>query len=278
MSSAQHLADFTHKIWDFYRANRRAFPWRDAPTPYNVFVSEIMLQQTQTGRSVEKFHEFIEAFPSFEALAQALFPEVLRVWKGLGYNRRALWIQRAAQMICSDFQGILPTSPEQLEQLPGIGPATARSITAFAHNIPTVFIETNIRAVFLHEFFPNQENIHDKELVPLVAQTVDHTNPREWYYALMDYGVFLKKNHPNPSRKSKHHTRQSKFEGSDRQIRGKVLEHLLLMGRSTREELTETCASPQERVNRIIEELLNDHLIEEQPNTFLRIAHHKQVQ
>lgn len=96
----------------------------------------------------------------------------------------------------------------------------------FAFNKPAVFIETNVRAVFLHSFFKDQDEVHDKELMPLVALTVDEINPREWYYALMDYGVYLKKTYKNPSKKSKHHTEQSAFEGSDRQIRGAVLRQL----------------------------------------------------
>jgi A/G-specific adenine glycosylase len=273
MSNNKEMLDaFVQKVWDFYRANKRNFPWRDTPTPYNVFVSEIMLQQTQTNRSIEKFHEFITAFPTFKALADAPFVEVLRVWKGLGYNRRALWIQKSAQIICQDYQGHVPQTPEELEKLPGIGPATARSITAFAWNTPTIFIETNVRSVFLHEFFNNIPDVHDKELLPLIEKTVNHTNPREWYYALMDYGVFLKKTYKNPSRKSKHHVKQSKFEGSDRQIRGRILEQLLALGKCSREELCELCACEPERLGRIAQELIDEKLIQEGVKNNLIIA------
>jgi len=266
------LDAFVQKIWGFYRAYKRPFQWRDTPKPYYVFVSEIMLQQTQTNRSIEKFSEFITAFPTFEHLANAPFVDVLRVWKGLGYNRRALWIQKSAQIICQDYKGVLPQTPEELEKLPGIGPATARSITAFAGNIPTIFIETNIRSVFLHEFFKDIPDVHDKDLMPLIEKTVDQENPREWYYALMDYGVHLKKTHKNPSRKSKHHVKQSKFEGSDRQIRGRILEQLLALGKCTREELCELCVCEPERLTRIAQELIDDALIQELPGNYLAIA------
>lgn len=259
--SQDMLDAFVQKVWEFYRANKREFPWRETPTPYRVFVSEIMLQQTQTSRSIDKFHEFLTAFPNFQSLAAASFPEVLRVWKGLGYNRRALWIQKSAQIICSECKGQLPQTPQELEALPGIGPATARSITTFAWNKPTIFIETNIRSVFLHEFFKDVPDVHDKDLLPLVEQTVDRANPREWYYALMDYGVYLKKNFPNPSRKSKHHVKQSKFEGSDRQIRGKILELLLAYKQSSLPELAETLSCEEGRLQKIVDDLQSDHLI-----------------
>lgn len=267
----EQLDAFVQKVWEFYRAHKRPFPWRCNPEPYSVFVSEIMLQQTQTGRSVEKFHEFMHAFPTFKSLADAPFVEVLRVWKGLGYNRRALWIQKSAQIVCTEFNESLPQTPEELEKFPGIGPATARSITAFAWDKPTIFIETNIRSVFLHEFFKDVPDVHDKDLMPLIEKTVDQLHPREWYYALMDYGVHLKKTYKNPSRKSKHHTKQSKFEGSDRQIRGRILEQLLALGTCTREELSELCICEPERLEHIVQELINEKLIQETKKFYLII-------
>ncbi|MBM3894316.1 A/G-specific adenine glycosylase [Candidatus Dependentiae bacterium] len=260
--------EFISKIWNFYRANKRHFAWRDNPTPYYVFVSEVMLQQTQTFRIIDKFELFISHFPDFNTLAQAPFVDVLRCWKGLGYNRRAKFIQQAAQIICTKHDGVLPSLPEELVKLPGIGPATACSIPTFAFNKPTVFIETNIRAVFIHEYFPSQENITDAQLMPLIQSTVDIKNPRDWYYALMDYGVFLKKNHKNPSRKSKHHVKQSKFEGSNRQLRGKILEQLLLFKKCTAHELAGVCASTEDKIDSITQDLINENLIEFDNNSF----------
>ncbi len=241
------ITSFRKFIWDFYHNQGRSFAWRNSESfvsssgvmadnssgtmaehvnPYHVVVSEIMLQQTQTYRVEPKYEQFIELFPDFETLACAPLRSVLSAWQGLGYNRRGKYLQQIAQKVVVDFNGVLPDDPNVLETFPGIGKGTAGSICAFAFNKPTIFIETNIRTVFIHSFFQNQDTVHDKELLPLIAQTVDIDNPREWYYALMDYGVHLKKLHANPSRKSKHHSKQSKFEGSDRQIRGMIIKML----------------------------------------------------
>lgn len=217
------LNAFKEVIWKFYLQNKRPFPWRETVEPYCIVVSEIMLQQTQTSRVVEKYLNFIKRFPTFQSLANASFSEVLKFWVGLGYNRRAQSLHLIAQRVVNEFNGTLPECPNVLETFKGLGPATASSIVAFAFNKPTVFIETNVRAVFLHTFFKNKEAIHDKQVMPLIALTVDESNPREWYYALMDYGVFLKKTYKNPSKKSKHHTVQQAFKGSNRQIRGAIL-------------------------------------------------------
>src|SRR5579872_3425524 len=191
------LLAFQEIIKNYYHKNGRVFSWRQNITPYHVVVSEIMLQQTQTDRVASKFELFIDIFPDFKALANAPFEQLLRTWKGLGYNRRAIALQKVAQKVMTEFGGVLPNSVDTLATFPGIGRATASSIVAFAFNSPTVFIETNIRTVFIYFFFYDKINkrmlIHDKEILPLVEKTVDQDNPRAWYYALMDYGVLLKK-------------------------------------------------------------------------------------
>jgi len=222
----QRLRDFKKTIWDHYAAQGRLFDWRNVDDPYRVFISEVMLQQTQTQRVAQKYPLFISLFPDFQSLANASLKDVLSAWQGLGYNRRGMYLHRAAQIITNEHNGILPDNPEILMQLPGIGKATASSIVAFAFNKPTIFIETNIRAVFIHFFFEGHDKVDDADLIPLVQATVDHKDPCQWYYALMDYGVMLKKTVINPSRKSKHYHKQSKFEGSDRQIRGAILRAL----------------------------------------------------
>jgi A/G-specific adenine glycosylase len=218
---------FIETIYSFYRQNKREFAWRDTDNAYYVFVSEVMLQQTQTSRVIEKFEQFIIRFPTLHDLACADLADVLLVWQGLGYNRRGRFLHESAQSIVRDHAGIIPDDPEILVTLPGIGKATAASIAAFAYNKPTVFIETNIRAVFIHYFFQDRHDVEDRELLPLIEQSLDTSDPRQWYYALMDYGVYLKKHCPNPSRKSAHHTKQSKFDGSLRQVRGAIMRVLL---------------------------------------------------
>lgn len=224
--SKDQIKSFQQFIWNYYRENGRQFAWRATQDPYAILISEIMLQQTQTHRVAPKYELWLTEFPTFHSLADASLRDVLSVWQGLGYNRRGMYLQQTAQRVVTQFNGVLPADPVILETFPGIGKNTAGSICAFAFNMSVVFIETNIRAVYIHSFFKDKELVHDKELLPLIAQTVDQANPREWYYALMDYGVFLKQQCKNPSRKSVHHAKQSKFEGSHRQIRGAILRAL----------------------------------------------------
>ena len=234
-----NICQFQQKIHNFYEKNKRDFAWRKDITPYKILVSEIMLQQTQTARVVHKFEQWMNVFPDMHSLASASTHQVLSVWQGLGYNRRGVALHLIVQQIMNDFGGILPDSPEILQRFSGIGPNTAGSICAFAFNLPVVFIETNIRTIFLHEFFYGEKNISDKQLLPLIAQTLDKKNPREWYYALMDYGVFLKKEYLANNKSSKHYVKQSKFIGSKRQIRGAIIRALTKNEKITEDELVE---------------------------------------
>ena len=234
----------------------RDLPWRRTYDPYAIWISEVMLQQTQVSRVDGRWQRWLERFPTVDALAAAAPSDVLEEWQGLGYNRRALSVHRAAQAI-SEAGGVFPQDPKELVKLPGIGPATAAGICAFAFNLHGVYLETNVRTVFLHELYPQAEGVPDSELVPLVeltcpASVADAANvadavaavtdavvdtaaesdeteltPRSWYYALLDYGAYLKKTIPNPSRRSKSHVKQSRFEGSHRQKRAELLRVLL---------------------------------------------------
>jgi A/G-specific adenine glycosylase len=251
---------FRRMIYSHYRLNRRDLPWRRTKDPYHVLVSEVMLQQTQVDRVVDKYKEFLEAFPDIQRLAKATLKEVLSVWQGLGYNRRAKALREAAQMIRDDFGGTVPPSIDDLVRLPGIGKATAASIAAFAFNIPTVFIETNVRTVFIHFFFKDKKNISDADVLPLVEKTLDRRNPRRWYNALMDYGTDLKKTIENPGRRSIHYQRQSTFRGSDRQVRGAVL-RLLGTGDMSERSLRETLGTDVDRLALILGQLTKEGFI-----------------
>ncbi len=225
----------------------RDLPWRRTYDPYAIWISEVMLQQTQVSRVDGRWQRWLERFPTVDALAAAAPSDVLEEWQGLGYNRRALSVHRAAQAI-SEAGGVFPQDQKELVKLPGIGPATAAGIRAFAFNLHGVYLETNVRTVFLHELYPQAEGVPDSELVPLVELTcpasvedaadiadADSTEndataeltPRSWYYALLDYGAYLKKTIPNPSRRSKSHVKQTRFEGSHRQKRAELLRVLL---------------------------------------------------
>lgn len=259
--NTEYITLFQQIIYTYYDQNRREFSWRNTQNPYHIVVSEIMLQQTQTHRVIEKFEQFLKAFPTIQSLAHAPFSAILAEWQGLGYNRRAQYLHLFAQRIVTECDGIIPANPGMLTSFKGIGPNTAGSICAFAFNMPTVFIETNIRAVFIHTFFKDKTQITDRSLMTLITQTVDKENPREWYYALMDYGVMLKKTTPNPSRKSAHHTTQSKFEGSNRQIRSHILRLLLKHNSLPLTELIQLINKEESRISSIITQLVKERLL-----------------
>lgn len=213
-------------VWAHYAAHSRAMPWRSRITPYRVFISEVMLQQTQVARVTEKFPAFIKEFPSFKSLAASPLQKVLGAWQGMGYNRRAMYLKRAAEKIVQEHKGVLPRDIVALEALPGIGPATARSIAAFAWNAPHAFIETNIRSVFLHHFFPSRSGVSDHMLMPHVKRALDADRSREWYWALMDYGTELKRAVGNASRRGTAYVKAKPFKGSDREVRGRIIRFL----------------------------------------------------
>ena len=225
--SVPALDDFRAAVWAYYRAHQREMPWRDVDDPYAVLVSEVMLQQTQVARVMDRYHEWMAAFPTLQALADAPLSAVLELWQGLGYNRRAIALKRAAEETVGRFGGALPNDAAALRTLPGVGPTTAAAVLNYAFEDPAPFIETNVRAVFLHHFFPQAEDVPDSALMPLVEATWDLEDPRGWGYALMDYGVFLKNSGANPSRRSRHHARQNPFEGSRRQRRARLLRAVL---------------------------------------------------
>jgi A/G-specific adenine glycosylase len=253
--SAARIRSFRRKVWEHYRRHRRAMPWRGEPDPYRVLVSEVMLQQTQVDRVLGKYGRFLAAFPDFTALDRAPLAAVLELWRGLGYNRRAIALKRIARAVLERHGGVLPRDPELLVALPGIGRATAGSLAAFAYDEPVVFIETNIRRVFLHEFFPGAEGVPDAALLPLVERALVAARPREWYYALMDFGQALAKRVPNPNRRSAAYARQSRFEGSDRQVRGAILRELLARGPATADRLARALEEDPERVRRLVGQL-----------------------
>lgn len=220
--------NFRKTVFSYYRNHgRHSLPWRNTDA-YGVLVSEIMLQQTQVDRVAPYFTRWMKKFPTLQKLAQASLADVLKEWSGLGYNRRAKLLRECAKEIVEKHGGKIPHDGAALLALPGIGPYTAGAIRAFALDKKEIFIETNIRAALLHHFFPKTKKVDDKKLVPILKDCLIHVkSAREWYSALMDYGSHLKKTNPNPSRRSKHHTRQSPFEGSLRQYRGIILRQLL---------------------------------------------------
>jgi A/G-specific adenine glycosylase len=259
---------FRKRVYSYFEQEGRDLPWRKKLNPYRVLVSEIMLQQTQVERVMEKYMVFLDAFPNLTDLATAPLQELLAVWSGLGYNRRALALKSLAQKVVHDHRGRLPRDHEKLLALPGIGKYTAGAVMAFAFNKPVVFMDTNIRRVFIHEFFHDRENIHDDELIPLVEQTLDDGNPRKWYNALMDYGTMLKQKHANPNRRSAHYTRQSAFENSNRQVRGKILKVLVSEAPLSASQIVVKTGMDRERVMKNLIQLADEGFIQKRGRLF----------
>ena len=227
------IKSFQKEVWAYYRAHGRYnLPWRKTRDPYKILVSEVMLQQTQVPRVLEKYKEFLDAFPTVQECARAPLAHILKIWNGLGYNRRGKYLHDAAKKIVK----IGNIKKALMEPLPGVGPYTRAAVRTFAYNEPHTMIETNIRAAFIHHFFPSRNangrrqdgntSVHDRDLITLIETAAADQDPREWHWALMDYGSYLKKQFPNPSRKSAGYTKQSKFEGSLRQVRGAILREL----------------------------------------------------
>jgi len=251
------------KAW-YLENGRHDLEWRLDLRPYSILVSELMLQQTQVDRVRPKYREFMFAFPKESILAASDLGTVLRYWQGLGYNRRAKFLWEAVMRVGE--LGAFPTSVKDLEDLPGVGPYTAGAIAAFAYNEPVVLIETNIRTVFIHHFFPEELNVDDARLLPLVADTLDRLHPREWYWALMDYGSYLKSTAGNASRRSKQYVKQSRFAGSRRQMRGKIL-RALGEGTKTMDELA-ALFSEFTHFPTAMKDLVNEGMIQTDTNRY----------
>lgn len=252
---------FRSIVYAHYRTEgRHDLPWRKTTDPYRILVSEIMLQQTQVDRVIPYFERFIKAFPTMRSLSKAPLGDVLRLWQGLGYNRRAKMLHECAKVVVSNHRGRLPETYDALVALPGIGPYTASAVMAFAHNAPVSLVETNVRAALIHHFFPIRGKVTDSELMPLVAAALDRKNPRTWYGALMDYGSYVKRTEGNAARRSAHHVKQSRFQGSDRQVRGAILRALSSKAR-TLDGLVKDTKHSKTRLSAQLERLTSEGMI-----------------
>jgi len=253
------LSVFRDLVWQKGLEYYRDLPWRLTTDPYEIWISEVMLQQTQVSRVDGRWQHWLQRFPSAEDLASAQKADVLEEWQGMGYNRRALALHKAAQLVSAMPNGF-PKLEKELQALPGIGPATAAGIRAFAFGLPSTYLETNVRTVFLHHLYPQETGVPDKRLVPLVRAACVAEDPRGWYYALLDYGAWLKRTVPNPSRRSRGHVRQTSFEGSHRQKRAQVVRMLLgarpngVEPRAVADELAVTCAEARELLDELAQE------------------------
>ena len=257
----------------YYTANgRHDMPWRQpepsgAYDPYKILVSELMLQQTQVTRVMPKYEQFLGRFPDIGSLASAPLSEVLKLWQGLGYNRRAQYLHRTAQQVVSEYHGELPRDVSELIRLPGVGKNTAGAIVVYSFNKPAVFIETNIRTVIIyHCFRGHNELVHDKDIEVVMAELIAMApDVRSLYYALMDYGTYLKQRVPSINKLSKSYVKQSAFHGSRRQLRGLVLRQLAERPRAA-QELSLTARD--ERLEAVLKDLCHEGLICKRQNSY----------
>lgn len=257
---------FRRIVWSFYKKHgRHDLPWRKTRDPYKILVSEVMLQQTQVERVIPYYKKFIKRYPTPQKLAAAPLSSVLGIWQGLGYNRRAKMLWQAAREI---NRGRFPKHAERLEQLPGIGPYTARAVMTFSYNQDAVFIETNIRTAVMHHYFPKKKKVSDAQILKVLKAVLPNGRAREWYSALMDYGAYLKKSGVKINAKSKHYTKQSKFAGSNREARGAILREL---AKGPHTQIRATNLLGAQRVNQMhtaLKALLAEHLIEKRGNLY----------
>jgi A/G-specific adenine glycosylase len=273
------VISFQKTILDWYKENQRDLPWRKTRHPYHIMVSEIMLQQTQVNRVIIKFEEWLIRFPTVEALAESPVADVLQYWSGLGYNRRALNLKRAAEAIVTEHKGIFPQDEMLLLKLPGIGPYTSRAILCFAFDKQVAVVDTNVKKVILTQILkpknetvspfislrdaPIQETkpLSEKDFQVIAEQLLPHGHAYDWNQALMDYASHVLKKEKIPIPK------QSKFAGSRRQFRGRILKVLLEkktvaldeIGPMIKDDYTDT---DKEWLTKLLDELTREGFIE----------------
>ena len=261
---------FREKVYAHYeREGRHELPWRKTRDPYRILVSEIMLQQTQVDRVRPFYERFLERFPTVSALAEAPLKEVLTLWQGLGYNRRARMFHEAAKAIVEQHRGIVPKGIKELEALPGIGAYTARAVAAFAHNEDVIFIETNLRTAVMHEFFSESDKVSDAEIMGILTKAFPKGESRKWYAALMDYGAHLKRSGVRINAKSASYAKQAPFRGSSREARGAVLRALAKQGQKRTYLLGILGPDRREQVASAIDRLAIEGLIAKSGSTYV---------
>lgn len=244
----------------------RDMPWRSDTRPYYVLVSELMLQQTQVGRVIPKFEAFITHFPDERALAQAELTDVLGQWQGLGYNRRAKYLHDAAKMIVNTYNGVFPRTEAEIVKLPGVGKNTSGAILAYAFNQPSIFVETNIRTVYIHHFFTDDFAVDDKQIIEKLTETIDRKNPRRFYQNLMDYGTWLKAQGVKNNARSKHYKKQPALRGSLREMRGEIIRRVTSSASDYDDIKDDT------RFRRALDGLVRDHLLTKRQVTAIDAA------
>ncbi len=283
-------ARFVRNILSWYKTHGRDLPWRQTHDPYKIFVSEVMLQQTQVERVVPKYKEFLKKFPTAKKLAQAQTAEVIQAWRGLGYNRRALFLQRAAQKIQSDFGGRFPRERELLRTLPGVGEYTARAILSFAFLEPVAVLDTNHRK-FYQRFFSSKKLLADSQLLTKADEFTAGLGKRSraevyaWNQAIMDFMTAVAQentdslvqrftqSYPGNSIQKKLRKKTIPFKKTDRFIRGRIVDALRDSGSLNMEEVRHGMFPDftADRLERVVINLIKDGLIKRKKQSIVFI-------
>ena len=271
--SEKNIQAFTRTVWTHYsKHGRHDLAWRKKTDPYSIVLSEIMLQQTQVIRVEEYFANWKKKFPNWKTLANASLSEVLTMWQGLGYNRRGKYVHDIAKEVMGTYKGVFPSEAVDMRTLPGIGPYTQSAIEAFSFNKRSILVETNIRTAIIFHFFKNQEVVTERQIEEVLQAcyrqgTKAYKNPREWNWALMDYGSHLKKEVGNLNKKSKTYTKQSRFQGSRRQLRSRILKFILEKKEVTQQEIFIASLQKDEKdIKLLLNELQKEGMIEKSKN------------
>jgi A/G-specific adenine glycosylase len=259
----EQIQCFQKKVSSFYKRNRRQLPWRNTTDPYNILLSELMLQQTQVNRVILYYAKWITKWPTIDALASASLTEILDAWMGLGYNTRAVNLHKTARKIVTKFNSDVLEGMKHYKDLPGVGKYTSQAVQIFSANADIITVDTNIRRIFINEFNLS-EKVTDKALWELAGRCLPRGKSRDWHNALMDYGaLFLtaKKTGIKPK------TKQSRFEGSDRQIRARIL-RCLLKEKMSLSELEKTLEIEQMRLRQILDKMSTEKIVMEKNNSY----------
>jgi len=261
----------------WYRPRLGAYPWRrDPPDPYAVLVSEVMLQQTQAVRVAPRFEAFVARFPGVRALATASRADVVRAWGDLGYPRRAIALHAAARAIVERSGGRVPDDPAELRTLPGVGPYTAAAVAAIAYGRPVVAMDVNVRRVVSRLVGPG------REVDAAASRLLDRHDPGGWHQAVMDLGREVCRPAPRcdacplaavcrsrgrvrsgPPRRTR-----GRYEGSNRQARGRVLSLFRAGGSMGVVGVTRAAGLPAARVAPALEGLVRDGLVERRGRSY----------
>lgn len=270
----------TRALLRWYEPRRRAYPWRRTTDPYAVLVSEVMLQQTQAARVVRAFERFLSAFPTIVDLAAASTSEVLTAWDGLGYNRRAVALQRAAREIVERHGGRVPSDPAELRRLHGVGRYTAAAVASIAFGVPVAAVDTNVRRVAARTFAGSDRGVDE-----LASAWVHRARPGEWNQALMDLGREICRpvprctacpirrscasasgsERPEPERTARERTAargEPAFAGSFRQLRGAIVRELRIARSASIASLAAATGRPMPEVHRAVASLARDGLVQ----------------